>query len=196
MPGLATSKASKESHDEHDIFIAGQSVHSLNLKKIKKLNSHVDSETEAAKAMRLKKEEIVERGDNFVSKFGRVIGCEIDEIAYWLEKTDEETRKELWAKVMRDTKQTSKSSDYKKIFMTLTYATLRQKQIEKGQHHKKKIQIDSNQIEYFVTCIKRHFPRGDKAGSKRVLKKSDFVKKLPQWMYAVHDDDDWKQGKM
>lgn len=188
----SNTTTSKDDHNNDDIIlIGGKSIHKANLKTIQKMNKLVDNETEEKKKLRLRRETISNRENETFTTFGTGVGCEIDEMGVFLERSDEDTRKDLWIKIMPNSKQTDKQTDIRRIVMAVTYSVIKKKAIAKanGNVNAKVNKPDPTQIERLVTEIRRKFPR-DK--NKKVLRKTDFVKKFHLWLYEIHDDPNWR----
>ena len=184
----------KPQSSTNDVYIGGESVEKVGLRKLREINAGTDTETEAAKRSRAKKEEIDKRGDKFLTPFGRKVGCEVDEMALFLERLDKSARRELWSKIMHQDKQTDKQIDIKKIVNVLAYSVARKKQQQKsqGKSVKSMQKPDFRQIERLVSILRRQFPR-DLQSKKKTLTREDFVNKLHLWLYEIHDSEDWQR---
>ena len=178
--------------DGADILIHGKPIDQANLSTIRKLNTHTDTQTEASKRHKAKLEEIQNREDA-ITDFGRIIGCEVDELGAFFEKLDEEGREDLWKKIMHGHKTLEKPTDVKKLLLALCATVVRAKLLKAGKSVKH-LKIEDNPVEYLVGVLRRKFPRDKR--NKKVLTKSVFVKKLHQWFYEIHDSIDWQETTM
>ena len=159
---------------------------------IRKINQNTDTQTEESKRHKAKLEEISGRAEA-MTDFGRIIGCEVDELGAFFEKLDEEGREELWNKIMKRNKSLEKPTDVKKLLLAITATVVRTKLLKEGKSVKH-FKIEDNPIEYLVGVLRRKFPRDNR--NKKVLTRAVFVKKLHLWFYEIHESIEWQETKM
>jgi len=180
-PKVKTNTMQTETAD--DIFIGGVSIHEVNNKLLRDYNKITQQETEASKKQKLKKEEIENRTKNGIvlTNFGRIVGCEIDEIGFFIERVS--NKDNLWNKIVKDETTITRQKELYKLILYLTLATLKQKNNSETKTNKTP---DDESIKELVSKIKEKLPKEGKQ-QKFTLTKEDFVNKFHNYLYEIHD---------
>eukprot|EP00484_Ammonia_sp_Unknown_P029459 CAMPEP_0197034410 /NCGR_PEP_ID=MMETSP1384-20130603/12540_1 /TAXON_ID=29189 /ORGANISM="Ammonia sp." /LENGTH=337 /DNA_ID=CAMNT_0042464341 /DNA_START=21 /DNA_END=1034 /DNA_ORIENTATION=- len=160
------------------VMLAGMDLNDTNEKNIKNIKDYVKKTDHEQNFFRRKQQEIDER-DMAITSFGDDCGIELDEIAMTI-KDDDLTK--YWTKLTKknakEPKEVTKQTEIYKILYGITQFALKKK-----NPRAKRPSADA--VKKITSQFVKKLP---KKRGKATLEREEFVKKMPKYLFELHDE--------